>query len=495
MSYCINPDCPNPTNALNKDRNICDSCHLTLDLQGYRAVRLLRENDFSQIYEVKKGTAMRVLKVTPTRGRAGSAANNPEREAEVLQQLSHEGIPKVDPHGYFVLNPQESRKLLHCLMMEKFEGPTLQEWLTHNTGAQLSTRELIDWFKQLLKILSYLHGQGYVHRDIKPENILVRSHDRLGLVDFGSVRKLDHTFALDMGNEENSAVTTCRSEGYTPPEQKRGCPTQQSDFFALARTIVHLMTGVHPTYLEDEYGNFKWRDRAPSVPEFIADLLDNMMAYKPKDRPANTQIILQRLEGEAQPTQLDPLLQLLRSLPSIQVRKLAVIGLSTTSVLVTSVAAIFYRSFTQSAPSSFSALSTDSPGDAAPLCNNRSCIGRDPKDNACAPANNDVVKTVTSVLVNSEQQPGKTFRLELRYSPLCDSTWVRSWSPPGSFHYLQDTSGQEYGGAEVKNDASLPHQFSDMGPSDRSLRACIRQPLGKTTCTNYISPPFELSKS
>ncbi len=53
-----------------------------------------------------------------------------DREATVLQILRHPGIPEVDEGGYFTLTPNASSRVLHCLVMEKFAGPTLQEWLT-----------------------------------------------------------------------------------------------------------------------------------------------------------------------------------------------------------------------------------------------------------------------------------------------------------------------------------------------------------------------------
>jgi len=43
-------------------------------------------------------------------------------------------------------------------------------------------------FRQLLDVLDYMHSQKYIHRDIKSSNILIDSHFRVKLADFGLAR-------------------------------------------------------------------------------------------------------------------------------------------------------------------------------------------------------------------------------------------------------------------------------------------------------------------
>ncbi|NES85307.1 MAG: serine/threonine protein kinase, partial [Moorea sp. SIO2B7] len=92
--------------------------------------------------------------------------------------------------------------------------------------------------------------------------------------------------------------TSIYTPGYAPPEQEKGYAVQQSDFFALGRTFVYLLTGKEPNNptIYDYYNNeFRWRSYAPNIAPNLADFLDQLMADKAKHRPANTKLILQDL--------------------------------------------------------------------------------------------------------------------------------------------------------------------------------------------------------
>ncbi|MFN6034757.1 MAG: SUMF1/EgtB/PvdO family nonheme iron enzyme, partial [Dolichospermum sp.] len=132
------------------------------------------------------------------------------------------------------------------------------------------------------------------HRDIKPSNIMLRSESaELVLIDFGTVRKVTSTVFKQQGG-----VTGIISAGYTPSEQINNNAVPQSDFFALGRTFVYLLTGKEPLdpIMYDSYNErLNWRNHAPQISSMLADLLDDMMQRLYKDRPQNTQVILQRI--------------------------------------------------------------------------------------------------------------------------------------------------------------------------------------------------------
>ena len=152
------------------------------------------------------------------------------------------------------------------------------------------------WLEQLVDILDRVHQLHYFHRDIKPHNIMRRPDGQLALIDFGTAREVTGTYINKVGGGQN--VTEIISAGYTPPEQINGKDVPQSDFYALGRTFVYLMTGKKPTHFPENPRNGKllWHDAAPHIPDHFASVIDYMMAPFPGNRPQHGRIIFQALD-------------------------------------------------------------------------------------------------------------------------------------------------------------------------------------------------------
>ncbi|WP_088893888.1 protein kinase domain-containing protein [Leptolyngbya ohadii] len=263
----------------------------------YRILHPLGKGGFSQVFEVEENGTRKVLKILnlgelqPSQYQKAIALF--QREVEVLSQFCHPGVPQIEPEGYFVL--QQGKQPLHCLVMEKIAGDNLQQW--REKGGMLSQQQAIDWLKQLITILKELHRQQFFHRDIKPANIMLRPGGQLVLIDFGAVREITLTYLVKQEQQETG--TAIISAGYTPPEQAEGQAVPQSDFFALGRTFVHLFTGKDPIDLpkDPQTGRLCWRDRVQSrVSPLLADLIDDLMAPFPGQRPPNCEAILKTVQ-------------------------------------------------------------------------------------------------------------------------------------------------------------------------------------------------------
>ncbi len=298
MSLCINPRCPQPSDPLNANNNICRNCGSELLLQQrYRVIRLLSDTSgFGTVYEADDQGELKILKVLKEHLNAQSKAVELfQKEAIVLSQLRHPGIPRVEEDGYFTFLVRDSDNLFHCLVMEKIEGLNLEQWM-HNRGNEpITPEQALEWLTQITQILDQVHQQDYFHRDIKPPNIMRRPNGQLVLIDFGTAREVTGTYLAKIGGSQN--VTGIVSVGYTPPEQAGGRAVPQSDFFALGRTFVYLLTGKHPNELLEDprTGELLWRETGNGISKSLADLIDYMMAPFPGNRPQNTQIILDRL--------------------------------------------------------------------------------------------------------------------------------------------------------------------------------------------------------
>ena len=307
MSLCINPTCPRPADPDNDNNRFCQGCGSELVLQGrYRVMRLLSDKSgFGKIYEAYEGSTPKILKVLKENLNSDTKAVQLfEQEAAVLGQLHHPGIPKVD--GYFQFQTRNGLSL-HCIVMEKIDGPNLEQWLEQQQNRPISQEQAIAWLKQLAVILQLVHDKHYLHRDIKPSNIMLRTPPQsppyqggarggdLVLIDFGTAREVTRTYLAKLG--AGNSITAIVSSGYTAPEQINGDAVAQSDFFALGRTFVFLLTGRHPNTMYDSQNDvLNWRSHTSGISPNLLNLIDDLMARKLSDRPANTQEILQRLE-------------------------------------------------------------------------------------------------------------------------------------------------------------------------------------------------------
>ncbi|MCE2906996.1 MAG: RDD family protein [Anabaena sp. CoA2_C59] len=291
MSYCINPNCPQPQNS--GQPLFCQACGSELLLEGcYRVLRPLGGGGFGKTYEVDDAGTKKVLKVLFNT--VPKAVELFQQEAEVLKRLNHPGIPKVESDGYFIYFPRDAKEPLHCLVMEKIEGMNLEEYITQRNNQAISDRAAIRWLKQITEILHQVHQKNYFHRDIKPPNIMIRPNGQLVLIDFGTAREVTQTLMQKVAGQQ---VTGIISAGYTPPEQMNGKAVPQSDFFALGRTFVYLLTGKYPqNFAEDSRtGALIWRDNAAGISQKLLDLVDYLMSPFPGNRPKDTQEILYRL--------------------------------------------------------------------------------------------------------------------------------------------------------------------------------------------------------
>ncbi|AVQ71970.1 hypothetical protein B5D77_12250 [Microcystis sp. MC19] len=314
--YCINPNCYQPDHPSNNNSNTryCQSCGSELLLNGqYRVSRLLSDTTgFGVVYEAFEGFTAKILKVLQEKwNNDPKAVELFKREYDVLLELSRQnvtGVPRAD--AYFQYSTREG-KILHCLVMEKVEGINLEQWLKQYD--KLSQKRALKWLREITLILDKIHQQNWLHRDIKPPNIMLRNSGELVLIDFGTAREETQTYHQKVKGQQ---VTGIISRGYTPNEQQHGQAVIQSDFHALGRTFVHLLTGKHPLEIYDAVNDvLSWREETENIHPLLLDFIDELMGRLPKNRPANTRVILQRLDEIERQLKLPPITPTITSPP------------------------------------------------------------------------------------------------------------------------------------------------------------------------------------
>ena len=281
MNLCINPDCNKPQN-LDTNR-FCANCGSELLLAGnYKVIKQQDCNASCHTYEVYE-VASNITKILKS-----TSHDSLQKTAEVLQQLNHPGIPKVDKNGYFIYFPRKQTSPLYCLVMEKIEGVNLLEYLAKQDNQPIDEILSLKWLRETIDILQQIHSHNLLHLHINPTNILVKPDGNLAIIGFGNLH-----------SSENIA--------YIPPEQINDSPVPQSDFFALGRVFAFLLTGkeaasnidIYESDLSNKLGsqlnNISWRNYTQQISPQLTDLLDAMMASAPIQRPADTEEILRRL--------------------------------------------------------------------------------------------------------------------------------------------------------------------------------------------------------
>lgn len=158
------------------------------------------------------------------------ATNNFDREAEMLANLNHRGIPEV--YDRFT----EGNR--HYLVMEYINGADLEQRLMQRDNEPFGEEEVLDWSIQICEIMHYMHRQDppIVYRDMKPANLILDESGKIYVVDFGIARHFNPT----------KKGTMIGTQGYAPAEQYRGQVEPRSDLYALAATMHHLLTGRDP---------------------------------------------------------------------------------------------------------------------------------------------------------------------------------------------------------------------------------------------------------
>jgi serine/threonine protein kinase len=201
-----------------------------------------------------------------------------EREARLLAELSHPGIPRI--YSYF------SEAGRHYIVMEYIEGDTLQEAVTHEDAAgravparPLPPEEIVRHAIRVCRVLEYLASQPtpVIHHDIKPENLIVdQTSGEVRLVDFGTAHT--RTPWAAQTRRQGAGPSIFGTEGYAAPEQFQGKSEPRSDVYALAATVYHLLTDDDPA--EHPFKFSQWT----TVPAPLADALGRALRTEVRRR-------------------------------------------------------------------------------------------------------------------------------------------------------------------------------------------------------------------
>ncbi|KAI5956328.1 HSL1 [Candida jiufengensis] len=195
-----------------------------------------------------------------------------EREIIIMKLMSH-------PNIMGLYDVWENKNDLY-LILEYIEGGELFDYLIKK--GKLQEFEAINYFKQIINGINYLHQFNICHRDLKPENLLLDFNKNIKIADFGMA-------ALEVN--EKLLETSCGSPHYASPEivagkNYHGAP---SDIWSCGIILFALLTGHLP--FDDENIRkllLKVQNGKFIIPHDISweakDLITKMLKVNPLDR-------------------------------------------------------------------------------------------------------------------------------------------------------------------------------------------------------------------
>jgi len=233
-----------------------------------------------------------------------------EREAGVLYKLQHNQIPRF--REMFRVSISDRGYLF--LVQDYVPGQTYRFLLDarKRQGLRFIEAEINQLLLQILPVLEYIHSLGVIHRDISPDNLILRLSDGMPvLIDFGGVKQVAATVESLFAEANGSPAPATRigKLGYAPVEQMQmGIVYPHSDLYALAATVLVLLTGKEPHQLLDSQTlNWNWRSECSLSPN-LSLVLDKMLAHQPSQRYSSAREVLLALSGNPplQPPQPAP---------------------------------------------------------------------------------------------------------------------------------------------------------------------------------------------
>ena len=301
-------------------------------LGTYRILQILGVGGMGVVFraedtQLKRPVALKTM--LPELAADASAKKRFLREAQAAGSIKHNHIVTI-----FQVSEENG---IPFLAMEFLEGESLEDRLnrggevavieaTANTlagkrpaskgagGQPLPLAEILRIARQIADGLAAAHERGLIHRDIKPLNIWLESTSEapnlstprgevLRTPRVGSTRSLPCVKILDFGLARIASEKTQLTEkgdvlgtlAYMAPEQLAGGKVDhRCDLFSLGCTLYRMSTGKLPSALALKSPTPP-KDLNPEIPPALSDLVLQLLARDPADRPQTAHEVWERL--------------------------------------------------------------------------------------------------------------------------------------------------------------------------------------------------------
>lgn len=159
--------------------------------------------------------------------------NRFKRERNILASMQHKNIASLIGGG-------RTETGLQYIIMEYIAGEPITDYCHKK---QLSLRQRLKLFSQVLDAISFAHQHLVVHRDIKPSNVMVTNEGEVKLLDFG-IAKLVQDAEVNAQDTHTETQSRHLTLSYASPEQVLGKNISVlSDVYGLGALLWHMLTG------------------------------------------------------------------------------------------------------------------------------------------------------------------------------------------------------------------------------------------------------------
>ncbi|CCW59840.1 unnamed protein product [Phytomonas sp. EM1] len=259
----------------------------------HKVGRLLGKGTFGDVYEVKDTLTSGKMAMKRMQLHEGTVVDEVVQEILAMTSLQHDNIIR-----YFYCEKESDTTLR--LYMELAPEGTLRDRIREHPGVGLPFEEIVQRLTGVCRGLAYVHAQHYVHCDLKTANLLLGTHGRTKIGDFGTAKQ------LAPGQKLYKLLGTPQ---YMAPEVLMADVSQQigydykADVWSVGCIALEMATGLPPfSHIEQSHGMgiIKYLSELTDTPDLSPLFSGNPLIYEfvkacleinPEHRPSAQELL------------------------------------------------------------------------------------------------------------------------------------------------------------------------------------------------------------
>jgi serine/threonine protein kinase len=263
-------------------------------LGSYRVLAILGAGGMGVVFRAEDPGLQRLVALKamlPAVASSGTSKQRFLREARAAAAITDDNIVQIYQVG-------EDRGV-PFLAMQLLEGEPLDRRLKRE--AMLPVAEVLRIGREVALGLAAAHKRGLIHRDVKPANLWLEGPTRrVKILDFGLARAAGEQTQLTQSG------MILGTPAYMAPEQAKSTTVDhRCDLFSLGCVLYRMCTGELPFKGHDTLSIISALaldtptpplDLNPEVPTALSDLVMQLLAKKPDERPDSSLAVVQALQ-------------------------------------------------------------------------------------------------------------------------------------------------------------------------------------------------------